>query len=95
MSAHSRFSLVIERLIELGFGAAEIVGRQRGRVVVRALHPSRGWMYEKFAEDDPAALEAWAASVNSADASSSVSPADPKPKRQQLDANSPATGEQP
>ena len=54
---------MIERLIEIGFIAAEIVGRQRGRVVVRALHPSRGWMYEKFVEDDVPALEAWAATA--------------------------------
>jgi hypothetical protein len=86
---------MIARLIELGFSSAEIVGRQRGRVVVRVRHPSRGWMYEKFAEDDLAALEAWAASVNPTDASSTASPADPNPERQQLDANSPATGEQP
>jgi cytochrome c553 len=86
---------MIDRLIELGFSSAEIVARQRGRVVVRVRHPSRGWMYEKLAEDDFAALEAWAASVNPTDPDSSVSPADPKPERQQLDANSPATGEQP
>jgi hypothetical protein len=86
---------MIDRLIALGFSAAEIVGRQRGRVIVRALHPSRGWMYEKFVDDNLAALEAWAESVNPTDASSGASPAEPKPERQQLDANSPATGEQP
>jgi hypothetical protein len=86
---------MIDRLIQLGFSSAEVVGRQRERVVVRALHPSRGWMYEKLTEDDLAALEAWAASVNPTDPNSSVSPADPKPERQQLDANSPAMGEQP
>jgi hypothetical protein len=84
---------MIDRLIELGFSAAEILGRQRDRVVVRARHPMRGWMYEKFAEDDHAALEAWVASVNRLDPTLNGSRADPE--RQPLDANPTTSGEQP
>jgi hypothetical protein len=57
---------MIERLAELGFSDAEIVSKQpvTDRIVVRAYHPVRGWMYEKFAPDDVTSLEAWAAKAN-------------------------------
>jgi len=86
---------MIDRLIALGFSSAEIVGRQRGRVVLRARHPLRGWMYEKFAEDDRAGIEAWAASVDAIEPTSSSVRSDPQPEHQQLDANPTTSGEQP
>ena len=86
---------MIDRLMALGFSSTEIVGRQRDRVIVRARHPVRGWMYEKFAEDDLAAADAWAASVNATEPIANVPQADPKVGRQQLDANPTTSGELP
>lgn len=60
---------MIDRLIELGFSSAEIVGEQKGKKVVRAIHPVRGPMYDKIAEGDDAALVAFAERANAPPAS--------------------------
>lgn len=55
---------VLGRLKRRGFVEAERVGKQRGKTVVRVLHPVRGWMYEILVEDDDAAVDAWAERAN-------------------------------
>jgi hypothetical protein len=52
---------MLGRLKRRGFTEAERVGAQKGKTIVRAYHPVSGWMYEKLAEDDDAAVDAWAA----------------------------------
>lgn len=50
----------LEKLSELGFANAAIVGERRGTVMVR-VRTTLGWVYEKFpATDADAAVTAWA-----------------------------------
>lgn len=72
----------LQRLRDKGFTEVDIVGKRkfrdslnepetpaRDKLVVRAHHPKHGWMYEKIAEGDDAALDAWAERATKADRS--------------------------
>jgi len=56
---------MLGRLKQNGFTEADRVGTQRGKTIVRVLHPVHGWMYDKIDETDEAAsdaaMDAWAA----------------------------------
>lgn len=50
----------LEKLSELGFANAAIVGEKKGIVTVR-IRTTRGWTYERFnAATSAVAVEAWA-----------------------------------
>jgi hypothetical protein len=55
---------MLARLMRKGFSDAERVGKRKSVTIVRAYHPLHGWMYEKMAEADDAAVDAWAARAN-------------------------------
>jgi hypothetical protein len=59
---------MLGRLKRANFLEVERVGKAHGKTVVRALHPTHGWMYEKIAETtasaSDAAVDAWAARAN-------------------------------
>jgi len=52
--------MAIERLIELGFSNAVIVGEDKKQITVK-VRTSKGWTYEKFLTSEmPVAVDAWA-----------------------------------
>jgi hypothetical protein len=59
---------MLGRLKRSTFLEAERIGKAQKLTVVRALHPTHGWMYEKIAEANEAAsdaaVDAWAARAN-------------------------------
>lgn len=48
---------IVEKLTSLGFSNAETIGEAKGKTAVR-VRTSRGWVYERFANDD--AVDRWA-----------------------------------
>lgn len=56
----------IQRLKDLGFPDAEIVGEKAGKTVVRMYTEEHGWTYAKIDPADDTALDAFAEQVNPA-----------------------------
>lgn len=60
----------IQRLKDLGFPDAEIVGEKSGLSVVRTYTDEHGWVYAKLSDD--AAIDAFAEKINAPLASRKV-----------------------
>jgi uncharacterized protein (DUF2141 family) len=57
----------IERLKNLGYPDAEIVGEKAGKSIVRVYTDEKGWQYEKVSDD--AAFDTFAAKIKAPQAS--------------------------
>lgn len=51
---------MLQRLASHGFTLATVLNDD-GRVALLRIRTSKGWVYERFPSDNPAAVDAWAA----------------------------------